>query len=127
VAKLEDYQSKYETVNFERRNRIFQVAFHSHRKNLGGRGTAGNTAVFGMVERNGRVKAKVVSDTDGRTLIPDIQASVPQGAAIISDGMASYDNLRRLGYQHETVPHAKGIYILGKDIHTNTFERLFEG
>ena len=95
---------------------------YGKRKQLGGRGTAGKTAVFGMVERNGRVKAKVVLDTDGRTLLPEIQASVPKGAAIISDGMASYDNLEILGYQHDKVAHSKGVYVLGKDIHTNTIE-----
>ena len=30
MAKLEEYQNKYETVNFERRNGILQVTFHSH-------------------------------------------------------------------------------------------------
>ena len=47
---------------------------------------------------------------------------LPKGAAIISDGMASYDGLGRLGYQHDTVPHSKGVYVLGKDIHTNSIE-----
>lgn len=92
------------------------------RDKLAGRGTAGKLAVFGMIERNGRVRAKVVSDVDGRTLVPEIQGSVPEGAAIISDGMASYNDLTRLGYQHETVPHSHGIYVLGEDIHPNTIE-----
>lgn len=43
------------------------------RKKLGGRGTASKTAVFGMVERNGRVRAKVISNVDGRTLVPDFE------------------------------------------------------
>ena len=30
MARLEEYQNKYETVNFERRNGILQVTFHSH-------------------------------------------------------------------------------------------------
>ena len=71
------------------------------RDKLGGRGTAGETAVFGMVERGGRVRAKVVSNVDGRTLVPEIRASVPEGAAIISDGMSSYDDLAYFGYQHD--------------------------
>ena len=30
MAKLEEYENKYETVKFERRNGILQVTFHSH-------------------------------------------------------------------------------------------------
>ena len=92
------------------------------REKIGGRGTAGKTVVFGMVERNGRVRAKVVPNTDARTLIPEIRATVPVGTAIVSDGMASYNDLERLGYQHDVVPHSQGVYVLGKDIHTNTIE-----
>ena len=95
---------------------------YAKRQKLGGRGTAGKVAVFGMVERNGRVRAKVVPNTDASTLIPEIQASVPPGTAIISDGMASYNDLGKLGYKHDTVPHSQGIYVLGDDIHTNSIE-----
>lgn len=94
----------------------------AQREKIGGRGTAGKTAIFGMVERKGRVRAKVVSNTDARTLLPEITATVPVGSAIISDGMASYDGLKGMGYKHETVPHSHGIYVLGEDIHTNTIE-----
>ena len=92
------------------------------RDNLGGRGTAGKTIVLGMVERNGRVNAKVVPNTDARTLIPEIMANVPKGTAVMTDGLASYEDLKQLGYQHEVVPHSQGVYVLGKDIHTNTIE-----
>ena len=92
------------------------------RAQLGGRGTAGKTPVFGMVERQGRVKAKVVRRTDAQTLIPEIRAGVDENAAIISDGMGAYNDLGRLGYQHDVVPHSEGIYVLGKDIHTNGIE-----
>ena len=92
------------------------------REKIGGRGTAGKTVVFGMVELNGRVRAKVVPNTDARTLIPEIRATVPVGTAIVSDGMASYNDLEGLGYQHDVVPHSQGVYVLGKDIHTNTIE-----
>jgi len=92
------------------------------REMLGGRGTAGKVPVFGMVERNGRVRAKVVPNVDARTLVPEIQATVRVGTAIITDGLASYDELESLGYPHDVVPHSQGVYVLGKDIHTNSME-----
>ena len=92
------------------------------RTQIVGRGVAGKTPVFGMVERQGRVRAKVVESTDAQTLLPEIRATVDEGAAIITDGMASYRDLGWLGYQHDVVPHSEGIYVLGKDIHTNSIE-----
>jgi transposase-like protein len=92
------------------------------RTKIGGRGSAGKTPVFGMVERKGAVRAKVVHQTDAATLVPEIQSSVPKGTAIISDGMSSYKDLAKLGYRHDVVPHSQGIYVLGKDIHTNSVE-----
>ena len=74
------------------------------------------------MERGGKVKAKVVPDVKARTLVPEIQASVPVGTAVITDDLPSYRRLTALGYQHDTVPHSRGVYVLGKDIHTNSVE-----
>ena len=87
-----------------------------------GRGAEGKTIVMGMVERGGKVKAKVVPDVKARTLVPEIQSSIPVGAAIISDDLPSYRRLAELGYSHDVVPHSLGVYVLGKDIHTNSIE-----
>ena len=92
------------------------------RNQITGRGIAGKTPVFGMVERQGAVKAKVVTNTDAKTLIPEIRASVRPGAEIMSDGHRGYDDLGRLGYKHGVVPHSQGIYVTGKNIHTNSVE-----
>ena len=100
----------------------FKNMHKSKREKIGGRGVSGKTPVFGMVERGGRVKAKVVDKTDAGTLIPEIRRSVPEGSAIFSDGMASYNDLESLGYQHDVVPHSEGVYVVGDDIHTNGIE-----
>ena len=41
---------------------------------------------------------------------------------VMTDGHAGYNGLTGLGYRHEVVPHSQGIYVLGKDIHTNTIK-----
>ena len=94
----------------------------SKREKLGGRGTAGKTAVLGMVERGGRVRAKVVPNTDTQTLERETFHNVERGSAVFTDGHAGYAALGTLGYKHEVVPHSEGVYVLGKDIHTNTIE-----
>ena len=87
-----------------------------------GRGAEGKTIVMGLVERGGRAKAKVVPDVKARTLLPEIQTQVPISSAVISDDLPSYRRLSQLGYVHDVVPHSLGIYVLGKDIHTNSVE-----
>ena len=87
-----------------------------------GRGAEGKTIVMGMVERGGKVKAKVVPDVKARTLVPEIQSSVPVGTAVLTDDLPSYRRLSSLGYRHDVVPHSRGIYVVGKDIHTNSIE-----
>ena len=87
-----------------------------------GRGAEGKTIVMGLVERGGKAKAKVIPDVKARTLLPEIQATVPTGTAVITDDLRSYRRLSDLGYRHDVVPHSKGIYVLGNDIHTNSVE-----
>ena len=89
-----------------------------------GRGAEGKTIVMGMVERGGKVKAKVVPDVKARTLVPEIQSSVPVpvGTAVLTDDLPSYRKLSSLGYRHDVAPHSKGVYVVGKDIHTNSIE-----
>ena len=87
-----------------------------------GRGAEEKTIVMGMVERGGKAKAKVIPDVKARTLVPEIQSSVPVGTAVLTDDLLSYRRLSSLGYQHDVVPHSRGVYVVGKDIHTNSVE-----
>ncbi len=64
----------------------------------------------------------VIPAEDTSTLEAEIQANIELGTAVLTDGHAGYDRLDRLGYKHEAVQHSQGIYVLGKDIHTNTIE-----
>ncbi|MDP9317388.1 MAG: IS1595 family transposase [Chloroflexota bacterium] len=86
-----------------------------------GRGTSGKTAVFGMVERQGNVKAKVVADVQKGTLTQEIVANVVPGSHISTDEFRSYSDLPEHGYSHGIVTHSMGEYVNGDD-HTNTIE-----
>ena len=59
-----------------------------------GRGAEGKTIVMGLVERGGKAKAKVIPDVKAKTLLPEIQSTVPTGTVVITDDLPSY---RRLG------------------------------
>lgn len=86
-----------------------------------GRGTVGKTAVFGMVERKGSVKAKVVPDVQKGTLTQEIITHVAPGTHISTDEFKSYGDVAQHGYQHGVVVHSLGEYVQG-DVHTNTID-----
>jgi transposase-like protein len=92
----------------------------SKRQHLG-TGGAGKTAVFGLVERGGKVLAKVVPNTQSATLIPHIAQRVLPQSVIFTDEYVSYNPLEGTGYQHKRIHHGQGVYVSG-DAHTNTIE-----
>ncbi len=86
-----------------------------------GRGAAGKTPLFGLLEREGAVKVRVVKDTRRVTLTPIIHQTVEHGSSIMSDEHNAYDRLGRSGYRHERVNHKAKEYVRG-EAHTNSIE-----
>ena len=91
------------------------------RERLGGRGTAGKQAMFGMVERKGKVVAVTVPNTSRATLMPHIRERVLPTATVYTDEMSSYDPLGQSGFNHDRINHSAKVYVSG-DVHTNTIE-----
>jgi transposase-like protein len=82
---------------------------HEHKKQKLGRGTVGKTAVIGMREKGGRVKAKTLRTVDGVTLHETIHENVEGGSEIHTDEHSGYQGLGYY-YMHETINHAAGEY-----------------
>jgi len=95
---------------------------HNDKKTKGGQGRGGEdkTPVFGMLQRDGKVKAGRVKDVTSKTLQTKIRANVKRGSTIMSDEWRSYNGLCLL-YGHSVVSHGMGEYVNGA-IHTNTLE-----
>lgn len=81
------------------------------------------TVVAGIVERKGRVTARVTTDVKARTLLPMLWKRVKpwERNIVYTDELASYRRLGWFGYHHETVTHSANVYVRG-DVHTNTIE-----
>jgi transposase len=94
---------------------------HANKRKHQGTGGAGKTAVFGMVERGGRIITKVVSNTQSATLMPHVIERTMPASAIFTDEYVAYNPLERMGYQHKRVHHATNVFVSG-DAHTNTIE-----
>jgi transposase len=77
-----------------------------------------------MVEREGRVKLRVIESRRGESLSGPVRANVNPDAIIFTDDWRSY---RPLGHEfagHRIINHSAGVYVLG-DVHTNTVEGFF--
>jgi transposase len=79
------------------------------------------SAVFGAVERHGRINAKHVKSTGVRVLMPIIEGSIETESTIHSDEYRAYKSLANLGYTHTTVNHSTLEYVRGT-AYTNTIE-----
>lgn len=107
---------------------VDEAYFGGKRKNGGGRrlrndkGETVKSAVVGMVERKGRVRASVVADTKSATLLETVREHVMPASTVFTDEYLSYDGLKHMkeGYQHKRINHSK-VYVMG-DVHTNTIE-----
>ncbi|MFN8277899.1 MAG: IS1595 family transposase [Chitinophagales bacterium] len=88
---------------------------------FGETGSGEKAIVAGIVERGGKVIAKVVPNTDAETLVPFMVDNVKQGATVNTDEHRSYTTIGTKGFTHETISHSEGEYVRGK-VHTNTIE-----
>lgn len=88
-------------------------------KNSHGRSFKDKTPVFGMLQRGGRVIAKVVPDTTIKSLRPHILAYIKQGSTIYTDEW-NYGNLNER-YNHDFINHKARLYGNG-EVYTNTIE-----
>lgn len=97
---------------------------HACKKLNMGRGSIGKTAVLGMRERGGRVRAKVVEATDINTIQNEIHGTVEAGSQIYTDEYGAYSDLDGLFFKHETVNHSAGEFVRGS-AHTNSIESVW--
>jgi transposase-like protein len=91
------------------------------------------TTVVAIMERNGRMIARVVPDAKTVSLRPIVLETVERGSIVSTDEHRSYGLLTKDGYRHGRVNHAQGEYARyvckSLTFHTNTVEgfwRLFK-
>ena len=58
---------------------------HKREEKIQGRGASGRTAVFGALERKGRVLAKVIQSTNRETLHAEVKEKVTKGSNVFTD------------------------------------------
>jgi transposase len=95
--------------------------FGGRRKGKRGRGAAGKSIVFGLLERDGRVFTRVVEDVTAETLMAQIRAKTRKGSVYYTDSYRGYNSLKRHGKHHQ-VNHSKSLVDKKTKNHINGIE-----
>lgn len=85
-----------------------------------GRSDKTKTAVLGIVERGGYIKAKTLKGIDQRAIQSKVLDSVILGSTIMTDEFRAYNGLANF-YFHSSINHSRGQYVVNS-VHTNTIE-----
>lgn len=92
------------------------------KRRITGTGTKDKTAVMGILERGGKVRATVVPNRKKQALQTEVLKHVEAGAALCTDALLSYEGLAS-EYAHQVVDHAVQ-YVDGR-VHTNGLENFW--
>jgi len=100
---------------------------HSNKKvkNSQGRSFKDKTPILGMLERGGKVIAKVVKNTSVQQLTSHILKTVKRTATLFTDEWCGYNLVGKL-YKHYIVDHSKKQYV-NENAYTNTIEGFWTG
>ena len=83
---------------------------HESQRLKAGKGGTGKSAILGMRERGGQLKAMMISDTTKQTLHPIIRGNIMAGSIIYTDDHPSYKGAYR---RHRVVNHSAKQYVNG--------------
>jgi transposase-like protein len=87
-----------------------------------GRQSGNQTAVLGMIERDGSVRAEILPNIKRGTVQSRVRDTVEPGSAVYTDALSSYSGLAS-DYDHRVVDHAER-YVDGQ-VHTNGMENFW--
>lgn len=92
------------------------------KRRITGTGGKNKTAVMGILQRGGKIRAVVVPNRRKNALQAEIKKHVTAGAALYTDALLSYNGLAGQ-YAHKVVDHAVA-YVDGR-VHTNGLENFW--
>lgn len=90
-------------------------------RRITGTGGKDKTAVMGILERGGKVRATVIPNRKKSALQTEVRKHVEAGSALYTDALQSYNGLDE--FEHQVVDHAVQ-YVDGK-VHTNGLENFW--
>jgi transposase-like protein len=90
-------------------------------RRITGTGGKDKTAVMGILERGGKVRASIIPNRKKKALQAEVRKHVEAGSALYTDALQSYNGLNE--FEHQVIDHAAA-YVDGR-IHTNGLENFW--
>jgi transposase-like protein len=87
------------------------------------RGVKDKTAVMGILERGGKVRAMMIPNRKKHAVQGNVRAHVKAQSAVYSDALLSYQGLKDQDFAHQVIDHAEK-YVDGQ-VHTNGLENFW--
>lgn len=78
-------------------------------------------AVLGIMQRNGKVLAKVIKKATGAIIKPIIREHISKESTLITDGFGGYAGLNKEYKDHQIINHQEDEFVRG-EYHTNSIE-----
>jgi transposase-like protein len=96
---------------------------HADRRAAKITGTGGKdkTAVMGILERGGKIRASVIPNRKKKALQAEVRKHVEAGSALFTDALKSYEGLNE--FEHQVVDHA--VQYVDGQVHTNGCENFW--
>jgi len=91
---------------------------------FGGKRAMDKIPVFGILERNGKVKVEIVEDVSAETILRETIKKVKRGSIIYTDQFRSYDGLVIYGFRHERID--KSVRFSNGRVYINGIEGFFK-
>ena len=104
---------------------IATATYHKHRnkrKTVRGRGGAGKSIAFALVERGGKVRSHHIPSVSAKNLRPIVQKQIHEETTVMSDTGGA--RIATEFKKHGMVNHGIGEYVRG-EVSTNTVESYF--
>jgi transposase-like protein len=95
----------------KRKERVRKAGSQSHK-----------TAVLGMIQRRGKVRAQVVISRDAKTIRDFVTGNAEAGSEVFTDEWRGYHNLYDT-YVHQVINHS--VAYVRENIHTNSIENFW--
>ncbi len=117
------YRATEDEAPFSGEIEVDESYFGGIRKGKRGRGAGGKVPVFGLLKRGGRVYAKAISDTRGKTLMGIMQDRIVPDSIVYTDAYHSYNVLDVSEFKHYRINHSK--LFANKQNHINGIENFW--
>ena len=91
---------------FQGQIEVDESYFGGRRKGKRGRGAAGKVPVFGLLKRGGKVYARVIPDTKGKTLKAILEQKIVPDSIVYTDTFSSYNVLDVADFKHYRINHS---------------------